>query len=361
MHVLGSTDGLGPVGHLGAYRARDGSPGEEVGVDLGGPHAALVVGKRGSGKSYTLGVLAEEAARTDGVAPILVDPMGAFDTLADAPDEVPARVVEPRVGADALDPRAWCSLLGLDPTGAVGALVWRVASETTTLAGMVDAVGEQDAPDAVRVAAENHLALARSWDVFDGATPDLAGPKATVLDCSGLPDAATNAVCLAVASRCYRGRLDGTVDRLPWLFVDEAHVAFEGVAASALRRLLTRGRAPGVSLVCATQRPSALPDVAVSQSDLVVMHRLTGRADLAAFRETRPTYVGDDFEARMPERPGDAMVVDDATEGVHAIRVRERLTPHGGASPRVDVATSDDEPGHEYGDDANADGTDPKG
>lgn len=243
-------------------------------------------------------------------------------------------MVDPRVSADALDPRAWCSLLGLDPMSAVGALVWRVASETTTLDGMTAAVRDHDAPEAVRMAAENHLRLARSWDVFDGDVPTLTGGEATVLDCSGLLDAATNAVCLAVATRCYRGRLDGTVDRLPWLLVDEAHVAFEGVAASALRRLLTRGRAPGVSLVCATQRPGALPGVAVSQSDLVVMHRQTGRADLDAFRETRPTYVEAGFETRLPDRPGDALVVDDATEGVHAIRVRERVTPHDGGSPR---------------------------
>jgi hypothetical protein len=336
MHVLGTTEPPGPVAHLGAYRARDGSPGEAVGLDVAGPHATLVVGKRGSGKSYTLGVLAEELARTDGVAPVVVDPMGAFATLADAPDEVPARVVEPRVRAAALDPRSWCSLLGLDPTAPAGALVWRAAREAATLDGMLAAVEEAtDAPNEVRLAAANHLHLADSWGVFGADAPALTGGEATVLDCSGLADAPTNAVCHAVASALYHGRLDGATDRQPWLLVDEAHVAFEGVAAGALRRVLTRGRAPGVSLVCATQRPSALPGVAVSQSDLVVMHRLTGRADLDAFRETRPTYVGDTFEERMPERPGDALVVDDATEGVHAVRVRERLTPHGGASPRV--------------------------
>ncbi|MFC5970807.1 ATP-binding protein [Halomarina salina] len=353
MHVLGSTAELGPVAHLGAYRARDGSPGEEVGLDVGGPHAALVVGKRGSGKSYTLGVLAEELARTDGVAPIVVDPMGAFRTLAEAPDDVPARVVEPRVRADALEPKAWCALLGLDATGAVGALVWRAASEATTLDAMRAFVDASDVAREVRLAAENHLDLADSWGVFDGDPADLSGGEATVVDCSGLDDAPMNAVCLAVASDCYRGRLDGSVERLPWLLVDEAHVFFEGVAASALRRVLTRGRAPGVSLVCATQRPSALPGVAVSQSDLVVMHRLTGRADLAAFRDTRPTYVDEGFERRMPERPGDALVVDDATEGVHAIRVRERLTPHGGSSPRVE--TDDGDAGRE-GENENADG-----
>ncbi|WP_254537116.1 ATP-binding protein [Halomarina litorea] len=337
MHVLGAPAGdlRGPVGHLGAYRARDGSLGEEVGLDLGGPHAALVVGKRGAGKTYTLGVLCEELARVDAIAPVVVDPMGAFRTLADAPGDVPASVVDPSVRADALDPRSWCDLLGLDPTGATGALVWRAATECDTFAGMHEFVANARADGDTRRAAANHLALAASWGVFDADAPDLFGPEVTVLDCSGLDRAPMNAVCRAVADDCYRARVEGSTDRHPWLVVDEAHAFFDGLAAPALRRLLTRGRGPGVSLAAATQRPSALPAVAVSQADLLVSHRLTGRADLAALRDARPTYVDESLASRMPERPGDALVVDDATEGLHAIRVRERVTGHGGASPRI--------------------------
>jgi hypothetical protein len=40
--------------------------------------AVLICGKRGSGKSYTLGVIAEELARLDRFLVILVDPMGVF-------------------------------------------------------------------------------------------------------------------------------------------------------------------------------------------------------------------------------------------------------------------------------------------
>lgn len=336
MHVLGCPDTLGPVGHLGAYRARDGSRGGSVGVDLGGPHAVLVVGKRGSGKSYTLGVLAEELARVDALAPVVVDPMGTFDTLAwgDLPVEVPC----PRVPADALPPSAWPRLLDLDPAGGTGSLVWRAAAERRTLDGMRAFVANADVPAATRRAALNHLDLAASWDVFgpDGPDlPDLLGPAVTVLDCSGLARAPMNAVCRAVAARLYRARVDGETDRLPWLLVDEAHAFFDGLAAPALRRLLTRGRQPGVSLVAATQRPGALPGVAVSQADLVVAHRLTGRDDREALRGARPATVTESLADRMPERPGDALVVDDVGERVHEVRVRERDTPHGGGTPRV--------------------------
>jgi hypothetical protein len=105
------------------------------------------------------------------------------------------------------------------------------------------------------------------------------------------------------------------------------------VAETALRTVLTRGRQPGLSLVAATQRPSALPSVAVSQADLLLAHRLTARADLDALSAARPTFLGGSFEERLPANPGEVLLVDDATESVHTVRVRERETSHGGASP----------------------------
>jgi len=106
-----------------------------------------------------------------------------------------------------------------------------------------------------------------------------------------------------------------------------------GVADPALRTLLTRGRAPGVSLVCATQRPGALPSVAVSQSDLLVAHRLTAERDLDRLAEAEATYLAGDLASRLPTETGEALVVDDATETAHTVRIRERRTPHGGGSP----------------------------
>ncbi|MFC4551717.1 ATP-binding protein, partial [Halorussus sp. GCM10023401] len=339
------------TGHLGAYRARDGSPGATVRVDMNRPHAGLVVGKRGYGKSYTLGVLAEELARTGGVAPVVADPMGVFGSLADLGEGDVSIVTRPRVSADALAPRAWCDLLGLAPDSAAGTLVWRAAAERDSLAGMTEYVADAEAVRPARRAASNHLALAASWGVFDAgglAAGDLLDSAATVLDLSALPSEAANAVVRAVASGLYdrcagRGSRSERedLDRLPWLLVDEAHAFFDGVAGPALRTLLTRGRQPGASFVAATQRPGALPPVAVSQADLLVAHRLTSRADLDALAAARPTYVSSPLAERLPERPGDAVVVDDATESVHAVRIRERETPHGGESPRASRVARD--------------------
>jgi DNA helicase HerA-like ATPase len=347
MHVLGrsetgteSEEGSNrPTGPLGTYRARDGSAGAAVGVDLDRPHAGLVVGKRGSGKSYTLGVLAEAAARGTGVAPVVVDPMGVFSGLVRGDAGVPATVVtDPEIRADVLPAAAWPSLLGLEATEAAGTLVWEAANTTTSLDEMQSYVAGAAVDPTTRRAARNHLRLAESWGVFGGeglTHRTLSGTEATVLDLSGTQPAAMNAVCAAVARGLYDARVDESIDRLPWLLVDEAHAFFDGVASDALRTLLTRGRVPGVSLVVATQRPGALPEVAVSQADLLVAHRLTAESDVSALAAAQPTYLGESLANRLPTETGDALVVDDATESVHAVSIRERDTPHGGSSARA--------------------------
>jgi hypothetical protein len=73
--------------------------------------------------------------------------------------------------------------------------------------------------------------------------------------------------------------------------------------------------------------------VGVSQADLLCAHRLTSQADIEALRAAQPTYMDGSLTERMPGEPGEVLVVDDATETVHAATVRSRATPHGGDSP----------------------------
>src|SRR5690554_7331157 len=62
---------------------RDISSHGSVFLDATGSRAMLVCGKRGSGKSYTLGVLLEELVTvgSNEVIPIIVDPMGIYHTM----------------------------------------------------------------------------------------------------------------------------------------------------------------------------------------------------------------------------------------------------------------------------------------
>lgn len=328
VHVVGRTDGDGPVAHIGAYLARDGSRGARVGLDLAGPHVAAVVGKRGSGKSHTLGVLAEELATTTGVVPLVIDPMGAVGPVPDA------RRPDPTVAAAALPPAAWPALLDVDPARGPGALVWRAAAERTTLPGMRAFVADADVARPARIAARNHFDLAASWGVFDPDGLTGAAGESTVLDLVGLSDRAANAVARAVVAGLYDARVDRAEGPLPWLLVDEASMFLSGVAAPALRRVITRGRAPGVSLVLATQRPADLPEVVLTQADLLVAHELSG-ADRRRFVDARSELLAEATDARTPRRPGQALLVDDASSAVHALTVRERRTEHGGTAPRL--------------------------
>lgn len=101
-------------------------------------------------------------------------------------------------------------------------------------------------------------------------------------------------------------------------------VPFAGIAGEALRTLLTRGRQPGVTRALATQRPDALPAVALSQTDLLVAHRLTAKDDIDALARASPSYLRGEVEDRLPSRPGEALVIDDTGEEAYTIRVRER-------------------------------------
>lgn len=90
----------------------------------------------------------------------------------------------------------------------------------------------------------------------------------------------------------------------------------------------------GVSVVLATQRPGALPRTATSQADLVVAHRLTGRADTVG---DRGGVRGRPVTEHLPSGVGEALVFDDATERAHSVQGRERTIPHGGQAPRVET------------------------
>ncbi|WP_336327056.1 ATP-binding protein [Halovenus sp. HT40] len=338
-----------PVGELGTYRALDGSRGASLYLDLNSPHAMLIVGKRGYGKSYTLGVVAEELARTDAIAPVVLDPMGAFEGFGqETATDIPADFwTRPTVTPDSLDPRSWCALIGFSPTDAAGALIWQAAQRASTLDGMREQIRETDADRADRRAAINHLGMAERWGIFDAAqgldAQRLAGPEVSVLDLSGLADEPMNAVARAVAESLYQARVNEAIKRVPWLLVDEAHTFFQGVAQSALETILTRGRAPGVSTVLATQRPGAVSDVGVSQSDILLAHRLTAQSDVDALKLAQPTYMNESIEEQMPTQTGEAIIIDDATETVHAAQIRERKTTHDGESATAEEVTPGEE------------------
>ncbi|MGA1792737.1 MAG: helicase HerA domain-containing protein [Thermoplasmatota archaeon] len=75
--------GLLQIGAVGEFQETGQNLfGREVFLDAAFPHIVFICGKRGSGKSYTLGIFAEELIRSAiGVGVILVDPIGIFWSL----------------------------------------------------------------------------------------------------------------------------------------------------------------------------------------------------------------------------------------------------------------------------------------
>jgi hypothetical protein len=127
---------------------------------------------------------------------------------------------------------------------------------------------------------------------------------------------------------------------LVWIFIDEGHefLPKEGktAASDALIQLLREGRQPGISLVLATQQPGVIHRDAMTQSDIVIAHRLTAQPDIEALNSIMQTYLLESIRKSMQELPslkGSALILDDNSERIYPIRVRPKFTWHGGESP----------------------------
>ena len=133
-----------------------------------------------------------------------------------------------------------------------------------------------------------------------------------------------------------------------WLLVDEAHVVCPNSGSSPAREALVeyvkRGRDAGLSLVLATQQPSAVDDRVLSQVNLSLSHRLTFQNDINSAIGRIPTKtlsglrVGgsklNDFGdiLRLLEA-GQCFIGDHATSRTILLQMRPRVTAHGGQSP----------------------------
>ena len=127
---------------------------------------------------------------------------------------------------------------------------------------------------------------------------------------------------------------------LTWIFIDEAHEFLPRTgktpASDALIQVLREGRQPGISLVLATQQPGKIHTDVMTQSDLIISHRLTAELDVKALNEINQSYlyssVSDQINT-LPRVKGSAIILDDNSERVYPMRMRPRFTWHGGEAP----------------------------
>ena len=138
-------------------------------------------------------------------------------------------------------------------------------------------------------------------------------------------------------------------DRL-WLFLDEAHVVVprEGstAATEAVIDYVKRGRDAGLSLVFATQQPSAVDNRLMSQVDLTLTHSLSFESDLQAAVARMPTRTAVKYtkaglamptlvDALRSLDPGQTIVADAMNGRVFVAQIRPRVTAHGGNTPNT--------------------------
>jgi hypothetical protein len=364
-------------------------------VDSIKPHVVFICGARGSGKSYTMGVLVEELARkNDSVASIVVDPVGVFWSMK-SPNKVEKELellkkweLEPQgfdnisvlvpVGAKNIPKQSYDGFFSLQPSE-LQASDWAFAFDVDRFspAGLLIDNAVQKAgdnysiDDLIRVISTDddlkskergfskqtrrgivsRLESAKFWGVFsDKATPlehmARAG-KVTVLDISFLEEPVA-ALVVGIISRkaLERRKVDsrnealGKPSRFPpvWLFIDEAHVMVpkdhKTAASDSIIEYVKQGRRPGCSIVLATQQPSAINSEVLSQLDVMFVHQLVFSDDIKAVSKRMPAAMPKEWDVNFIRglRTGQAIVGDRETTKVALVGARPRMSQHEGRS-----------------------------
>lgn len=373
---------------------------ELVYLDSTRSRAVLVCGKRGSGKSYTLGVVVEELLEAGNILVIIVDPMGIYHPMALSNRDqeemlwnwglsakgVPTLLLVPgdpetlyggrqvievmesrgvrfrqfRINPADLSPDAWCELFDLSISDVMGIALFRAVQhlkrrqkENFFIPDILDEI-ESDSlvQDRTRQALLNRLEMAQDWDIFSTRYQELwevFDPKSVnIIDLSTLdpgPLGRRNLVVDVLARDIFKRRTIarrkeelGLIGELPrvWVLIDEAHQFVPSgkttLAKEALIRWAKEGRQPGLSLVVASQQPSAIDNEVITQCDVIIAQKLTNSADIQAVNALSQDYMGAELKTyvRKLSRRGEAVLVDDEQEKVIMLQVRPRKSYHGG-------------------------------
>lgn len=109
-------------------------------------------------------------------------------------------------------------------------------------------------------------------------------------------------------------------------------------ASDALITLLREGRQPGIAMVMVTQQPGKIHTDALTQSDIILAHRLTAKLDIDALGAIIQNYLRSGLSKELdllPKVPGACLAVDDVNERIFPMRVRPKFSWHGGGAPKI--------------------------
>ncbi len=385
-------------------------------LDIARTHVVLISGKRGSGKSYTMGSIAEAISdlgteESGNIASLIFDTMGIYWTmkyknekdaelLADwglKAKNVPVRVFAPfgyfeeykerGVDVDAefaikiseLNASDWVNVFELKFTDQIAVVIESVINrlkdkkgsygfkEIFELINLTENVNQETKNSATAL-----FDAANSWKVFN----EKKGTSVRDLIKAGHTSVIDLSMYASLGAFNVRALIIGLVSKklfdermasrkleeiqsvmhganwakfkvkrdmpLTWVFIDEAHefLPHEAVgktpSSDALIQILREGRQPGISLVLATQQPGKIHTDAMTQSDIVLSHRVTAELDVKALNSITQSYMYSSISDKINELPklkGSAIILDDNSERIYPLRVRPRFTWHGGEAP----------------------------
>ncbi|MDX6404015.1 MAG: hypothetical protein QOH70_1470 [Blastocatellia bacterium] len=418
-----------------------------VWLDIRTPHVIYICGKRGSGKSYDLGIIAEGllldssskiTTKDIPITTIIFDTQSQFWSLGDAPQSAleedreqitmleqwgispstlpNVTLLKPKgeitdlaaakefvLDPSELDVDDWCGLFGLERYSPQGQCIRSILEKVTRdgyeewqdLGGRptrvqvpaissfeitdlinclrrdidIQAHWQQQTRDAVMWKLES-LVHSKLFERGGMNIRDVLKPGTLSIFLLRNLDNATKALVVSIFSkkiftlmgeyhtkrkvaRRMGGILPSEYQDLPegvWVLIDEAHLICpadsQTAAKPTLIEFVKRGRDAGLSLVLATQQPSAVDSRVVSQVDLLIAHRLVVDSDIAAAISRLPARFPSSVTVgteRITE-PGSLVRILDTREAwvgdaesgrAFLIAMRPRVSAHGGDEPTI--------------------------
>jgi len=278
-----------------------------------------------------------------------------------------------------LNPEDWWLTFELKPTEPIGVFIERIIltlkkqKKDFSMDDIIDAIRKDTKTEkAVKDAAGNRFEAAKNWGVFSVKGTDindLAAPgQVTVLDVSCYATAPggwkiKSLVIGIVAQKLFIERMVARKKEeyeavsasteyfaeekeqkqekpLVWIAIDEAHefapLKGKTAATDAIITILREGRQPGVSLILASQQPGKIHTDVMTQSDVIISHRITAKLDTEALGMLMQSYMREGIDKQLGNLPrvkGSAIALDDMNERMYAMKVRPRFTWHGGQAP----------------------------
>lgn len=277
--------------------------GKDITITVDKARTVFACGKRGTGKSYSLGNIIEEVAENmDDTVPLIVDPMGIYWTMGEPNDRqqdllwdwgmqprgfdvtilIPG-APEEKYGRDVLQemerrglkirslqlnpsdisPDGWCELFDLNINKPMGIALYRGVrslSEDTDFFDLNDLIEEveydEKANERTVDALVNRLEMAREWGIFSETYSDiwdvLDPNRINILDVSVLDPGKyglRNLVVYVLTKKIFDERtqarrreelaLTADVPKV-WLFIDEAHNFVPSGSSSLAKDTLIR-------------------------------------------------------------------------------------------------------------------------